>query len=110
MDSAKLTGSSRGTVFFNGGAIFGTAGLSSTVNSISTIGHAVGYAADNWLIYGTGGLAVTNEQSTLTGATFVCGGPARRAATAVYVEGQLPSRLRSGGECDPAFAEPERQG
>ena len=26
------------------------------------------------MLYGTGGIAVTNEKSTLAGATFVCGG------------------------------------
>jgi outer membrane immunogenic protein len=72
IDWANITGSSRGTVFFNGSPI-GTATLSSTVNSISTLRTRVGYAADNWLIYISGGLAATNEHSVLTGATFLCG-------------------------------------
>jgi outer membrane immunogenic protein len=74
IDWADLTGSSRGPIFLNGNNI-GTATLSANVNSISTIQMRIGYAADNWLIYGTGGLAVTNEKSTLTGATFICGAP-----------------------------------
>jgi len=74
IDWADLTGSSRGPIFLNGNNI-GTATLSANVNSISTLQTRIGYAADNWLIYGTGGLAITNEKSTLTGATFVCGAP-----------------------------------
>jgi len=73
IDWANITGSSRGSIFLNGNNL-GTATLSSTVNSISTLRTRVGYASNNWLIYGTGGVAVTNENSTLTGATFICGG------------------------------------
>jgi len=73
IDWTNTSGSGRGNVFFNG-ANRGTATLSSTISSISTLRMRVGYALDNWLIYGTGGLAVTNEASTLTGAVgFVCG-------------------------------------
>jgi outer membrane immunogenic protein len=73
IDWANITGSSRGTINFNGTPI-GTASLSSTVNSISTVRTRIGYAAENWLFYMTGGLAVTNQQSTLTGPVgFVCG-------------------------------------
>jgi outer membrane immunogenic protein len=74
VDWASITGSSRGPIFLNGNNI-GTATLSSTINSISTLQTRIGYANDNWLFYGSGGLAVTNEKSTLTGATFVCGAP-----------------------------------
>jgi outer membrane immunogenic protein len=74
IDWANISGSSRGPIFLNGNNI-GTATLSSTVNSISTLRTRIGYAISNWLIYGTGGIAVTNEQSTLTGATFICGAP-----------------------------------
>ena len=74
IDWANITGSSRGPIFLNGNNI-GTATLSSTVNSISTLRTRIGYANNNWLLYGTGGIALTNEKSTLTGATFVCGAP-----------------------------------
>ena len=58
---------------FNGAQI-GTATLSSTLSSVSTLRTRVGYAADNWLFYVTGGLAVTNEASNLTSSVgFVCG-------------------------------------
>jgi outer membrane immunogenic protein len=74
IDWASISGSSSGPIFLNGN-ILGTATLSSTVNSISTLRTRIGYASNNWLIYGTGGIAVTNEKTTLTGATFICGAP-----------------------------------
>ncbi len=73
IDWSNITGSGRGTIF-NNSVLVGTASISSTVNSISTLRTRIGYADDNWLFYLTGGIAVTNEQSTLSGATFVCGG------------------------------------
>ena len=73
IDWAHINGSSSGTVSFNGFPI-GTATLSSTLSAISTARARVGYALDNWLFFITGGLAVTNETSTLTGPVgFVCG-------------------------------------
>jgi outer membrane immunogenic protein len=73
IDWSNISGSARGTIF-NNSVFVGTATLSSTVNSISTLRTRIGYANDNWLFYVTGGIAVTNEASTLTGATFICGG------------------------------------
>jgi len=73
IDWAHINGSSSGAVSFNGFPI-GTATLSSTLSSVSTARARVGYALDNWLFFITGGLAVTNETSTLTGPVgFVCG-------------------------------------
>jgi outer membrane immunogenic protein len=73
IDWARINGSSSGTVSFNGFPI-GTATLSSTLSSVSTARTRVGYALDNWLFFITGGLAVTNETSTLAGPVgFVCG-------------------------------------
>jgi outer membrane immunogenic protein len=73
IDWANITGSSRGTVNFNGAPI-GIATLSSTLSSVSTARARVGYALDNWLLFVTGGLAVTNQVSNLTGPVgFVCG-------------------------------------
>jgi outer membrane immunogenic protein len=73
IDWANITGSSRGPMSFNGAPI-GTATLSSSLSSISTARARIGYALDNWLFYATGGLAVTNETSSLTGPVgFVCG-------------------------------------
>lgn len=73
IDWAHITGSSSGTISFNGAPI-GTATLSSTVSSVSTARARVGYALDNWLLFITGGLAITNESSSLTGPVgFACG-------------------------------------
>ncbi len=73
IDWAHINGSSSGTVSFNGAPI-GTATLSSTLSSVSTARARVGYAIDNWLLFITGGLAVTNETSTLSGPVgFACG-------------------------------------
>lgn len=73
IDWTDIKGSSAGAVSYNGFQI-GTATLSSNLSSISTIRTRVGYAADNWLFYGTGGFAITNQTSTLTGPVgLTCG-------------------------------------
>jgi outer membrane immunogenic protein len=73
IDWTNINGSSSGTVKFNGSPI-GTAKLSSSLSSISTLVTRIGYAYENWLLYGAGGLAITNETSSLTGPIgFVCG-------------------------------------
>jgi outer membrane immunogenic protein len=83
IDFASMSGSSRGSIFSNGDFI-GTATLSSTLSSVSTLRSRVGYAYDNWLFYGTGGLAFTNQTSTLTRSVgFVCGSGVNGAGVAV---------------------------
>lgn len=73
LDWTNTSGSGNGNIFSNG-AKRGTATLSSKISAISTLRARIGYAAGNWLVYGTGGVAVTNESSTLTNAVgFVCG-------------------------------------
>ena len=73
IDWANIKGSSSGTVNFNGAPI-GTATLSSTLSSISTARARAGYAYDNWLFFVTGGLAMTNQTSNLSGPIgFACG-------------------------------------
>jgi outer membrane immunogenic protein len=73
IDWANLTGKSTGTINFNGAPI-GTATLSSSVSGLGTLRSRVGYAFDNWLVFGTAGLAITDERSNLTGPIgFVCG-------------------------------------
>ena len=73
IDWTDINGSGTGPVNKIGG-INGTATLSSKVSSISTLRTRVGYAQDNWLFYGTGGLAVTNSSSTFTQTVgFACG-------------------------------------
>jgi outer membrane immunogenic protein len=73
IDWTNIKGSGTGPVT-RFGVLNGTATLSSTVSSISTIRTRVGYAQDNWLFYGTGGLAVTDASSTFTQTVgFACG-------------------------------------
>jgi len=74
IDWTNISGSGTGPIFSNS-VLQGTATISSTVSSISTVRTRIGYAADNWLFYITGGVAVTHEASTLTnlgGAGFAC--------------------------------------
>jgi len=73
IDWTNISGSGSGNVFFNG-SLLGPATLSSDVKSISTLRTRIGYAADNWLFYLTGGLAITNESSTITKANFAVSG------------------------------------
>lgn len=73
VDWMDINGSARGAINFNGAPI-GSATLSSRVSAVSTLRPRIGYAIDNWLIYGTGGLAFTDEMSNLSGPVgFVCG-------------------------------------
>jgi outer membrane immunogenic protein len=59
----------------------GTATISSKLDSISTLRARVGYAVDNWLLYGTGGVAITRETSNITSSTFICGAPGNPSCT-----------------------------
>ena len=72
IDWANITGSGTGPILFNGAQI-GTATLSSTLSSVSTLRTRVGYAADNWLFYVTGGIAVTEASNLTSSVGFVCG-------------------------------------
>ena len=73
IDWTNINGSSTGAVKFNGAPI-GNATLSSSLSSISTLVTRIGYAYENWLFYGAGGIALTNETSTLSGPIgFACG-------------------------------------
>jgi outer membrane immunogenic protein len=46
------------------GVLQGSATISSTVSVIDTLRTRVGYAQDNWLFYGTVGVALTNDTSS----------------------------------------------
>ena len=46
--------------------MFGPANYSETVRSFGTVRGRIGYAAGNWLLYATGGLAWSYNQQTLT--------------------------------------------
>jgi outer membrane immunogenic protein len=73
LDWTNTRGSGSGPISVMGTAI-GTATLASTLSSMTTLRARIGYAADNWLFYGTGGAAVTNEAWTITSSSgFVCG-------------------------------------
>jgi opacity protein-like surface antigen len=48
------------------GVLQGTATISSKVSGIGTLRARVGYAYDNWLFYGTTGVALTNDTSSFT--------------------------------------------
>lgn len=72
IDWANITGSGTAPVVKLGN-VLGTGTLSSKVDSISTLRTRVGYALDNWLFYGTAGVAVTNSSSTFTQTVgFTC--------------------------------------
>jgi outer membrane immunogenic protein len=72
IDWTNISGSGTGPVT-KLGVLFGTATLSSSVSSISTLRARVGYAQDNWLFYGTAGLAVTKSTSSFTQTVgFLC--------------------------------------
>ena len=47
--------------------------LASEINSISTIRVRVGYAVQNWLMYGTGGVAVVTGKTTASLTGVSCG-------------------------------------
>jgi outer membrane immunogenic protein len=69
---ASMSGSGTGSVVKLG--IFdGTATISSRLSMIDTLRARVGYAWDNLLLYGTFGLALTNDTSSFTQTVgFVC--------------------------------------
>jgi outer membrane immunogenic protein len=69
-----IDGSSTGPVKLNN-LVIGNATLSSKLSSISTLRARVGYAVDNWMLYGTGGVAITKQTSTITSSTFICNTP-----------------------------------
>jgi outer membrane immunogenic protein len=79
LDWASITGSSLFTPTIGGGPIVGVVGPLDAKTNIDWEGTArvrVGYANDNWLFYGTGGLALLGAKTTLTtaGGAAVCGG------------------------------------
>lgn len=49
------------------------ANLATEITSVSTVRTRVGYAAQNWLLYGTGGLAVVRAKATASLAGVACG-------------------------------------
>ena len=78
LDWANLTGSG-GLNATIGGVPFALLNASTNISSIATLRGRVGYAADNWLFFGTFGVSVMGSNTTISlvnGATCGTGGPA----------------------------------
>src|SRR5271169_696003 len=75
LDWAGISGSSAINPTIGGGGGFGTFNAKTNIDWESTVRARVGYASDNWLFYGTGGLALLGAKTTLTAqGAAVCGG------------------------------------
>jgi outer membrane immunogenic protein len=66
LDWANIRGSSVGTPTIGGIAIAGAVNAQTNIDWESTVRARVGYASNNWLIYGTGGLALLGANTTLS--------------------------------------------
>jgi outer membrane immunogenic protein len=72
LDWTSMRGSGSGSVV-KLGVLQGTATIASKVSAIDTLRARIGYAQDNWLFYGTAGVALTNDTSTFTQTVgFAC--------------------------------------
>jgi outer membrane immunogenic protein len=80
IDWTSMNGSGSGSVV-KLGVFQGTATISSKVSAIDTLRTRIGYAQNNWLFYGTVGVALTNDTSSF-GQTvgFTCNSNANVAA------------------------------
>jgi outer membrane immunogenic protein len=65
LDWANINGSTTGTPTV-GGVALSTVNAQTNIDWESTVRARVGYANDNWLFYGTGGLALLGAKTTLT--------------------------------------------
>jgi outer membrane immunogenic protein len=63
IDWTSMSGSGTGPVV-KLGVLQGTATISSKVSTLETLRTRIGYAQDNWLFYGTVGVALTNDTSS----------------------------------------------
>jgi outer membrane immunogenic protein len=90
VDWASIKGTATVVPTINGAPAGFTARLATEITTVSTARVRVGYAADNWLIYGTGGVAVVTgtTNATLTGVacgtagTLACSGDRTRVGVA----------------------------
>ncbi len=75
IDWASMKGAGTGSIV-KFGVIDGTATIASKVTGIDTLRARVGYAQDNWLFYGSVGVAITSGSAAF-GQTvgFVCNSP-----------------------------------
>lgn len=67
----KGTATVRPTIFGNPAAF--TAALTAEATSVSTVRVRVGYAVQNWMLYGTGGVALVNGKTTASLSGVACG-------------------------------------
>jgi outer membrane immunogenic protein len=76
LDWANIKGSGTFMPTIGGGLPLGTFHATTNIDWESTARARVGYANDNWLFYGTGGLALLGAKTTLTtpGGAALCGG------------------------------------
>jgi outer membrane immunogenic protein len=76
LDWASIAGSSVTTATLGGTFLGGPFNAKTSIDWESTVRARVGYASDNWLFYGTGGLALLGAKTTLTtaGGAAPCGG------------------------------------
>lgn len=73
IDWANIKGTATITPTILGAPAPFTARLATEITSISTVRVRVGYAADNWLLYGSGGLAVASGRTNASIAGVACG-------------------------------------
>jgi len=73
IDWANVKGTARFTPTSLGIPALFTASLATEITSISTVRVRVGYAVDNWLLYGTGGIGVVSGKTTATLTPVACG-------------------------------------
>jgi outer membrane immunogenic protein len=73
IDWANITGSSGITPTIFGAAAGFTGNVSTHIDWIGTARMRVGYAADNWLFYGTGGLAILGGKTDVSLNGVTCG-------------------------------------
>jgi len=75
LDWANITGTSVTTATLGGAFLGGPFNAKTSIDWESTVRARVGYANDNWLFYGTGGLALLGAKTTLAnvGGAAVCG-------------------------------------
>ena len=73
MDWANIKGTTTVIPTILGAPAPFTATLAGEIRSISTVRVRVGYAVQNWLMYGTGGVAVISGKTTTSLAGVTCG-------------------------------------
>jgi outer membrane immunogenic protein len=73
IDWANIKGTATITPTILGAPAPFAAALATEITSVSTVRTRVGYAAQNWLLYGTGGLAVVHAKANASLTGTACG-------------------------------------